>query len=451
MADVLIVGGGLAGSEAAWQLAERGVAVRLYEMRPTRSTPAHHSAQLAELVCSNSLKSLDPSTAAGTLKQELALLGSFLISCALAAKVQAGGALAVDREVFAAEVTARIEAHPHIELIREELGDLDDALKHRTPIIVATGPLTSSAFEACLTRLLGKQHLAFYDAAAPIVEAASLNHDLLFAQSRYDKGSADYLNAPLNRAQYEHFISELITARLTLKRSFETAELFQACQPIEEVARKGLDTLRHGALKPVGLYDPHTQLRPWAVVQLRAENRARSAYNLVGFQTNLSFGEQQRVFRLIPGLEQAEFSRFGVMHRNTFIDAPRLLAHDLSLKADSRLRFAGQITGTEGYCEAIGSGLYAALASYAALQGRPAPVLPPESTLGSLLSYATDPQVVEYQPMHVNYGIMLPLEPSVRKKRERYTAFSRRAVESMHRFRSQNGFLEFLPSYPLLP
>ncbi|MDR1422177.1 MAG: methylenetetrahydrofolate--tRNA-(uracil(54)-C(5))-methyltransferase (FADH(2)-oxidizing) TrmFO [Coriobacteriales bacterium] len=496
MRTVTIIGGGLAGSEAAWQLAERGVAVRLIEMRPSQTTAVHRSASLAELVCSNSLKSMDTSTAAGTLKQELACLGSFLLSCALKTRVEAGGALAVDREAFAAEVTRHLTAHPLIEVVREEISALDDTSISNGPLIIATGPLTSPSLEAALTTLLGSQHLSFFDAAAPIVEATTLDFERLFAQSRYDRGGADYLNAAMDRAQYEHFVSELTAAQMVVKRSFETDELFSACQPIEEVARTGLDTLRHGALKPVGLRDPRTGQRPWAVVQLRAENRARSAYNLVGFQTNLTFGEQQRVFRLIPGLEQVQFSRFGVMHRNTFIDAPRLLTRDLalqdrslktaeqtglpvadqaslrpqnqtslrsprrptpgtpsqtSLRSPSRasLRFAGQITGTEGYCEAIGSGLYAALATWAELLGLRPPLLPVESTLGSLLFYATDPETQGYQPMHVNYGIMAPLDPPIKGKRERYAAFSQRAQNAIARYRAENAALSFLPSYTL--
>jgi methylenetetrahydrofolate--tRNA-(uracil-5-)-methyltransferase len=447
--QVTVIGGGLAGAEAAWQLAERGVPVRLCEMRPLGQTPVHKSGAFAELVCSNSLKSLDATSAAGALKYELSVLGSQLLRCALTTRVAAGGALAVDREAFAGLVTKSLEAHARIELVRGEFTDLSGLLKRRAPVIVATGPLTSPAFEAQLTELLGRENLAFYDAAAPIVEADSLNRERLFFQSRYDKSGADYLNAPLDREEYECLVRELTRAKRTIPRSFETTELFQACQPVEELARSGFDTLRHGALKPVGLTDPRTGRRPWAVVQLRPENNERTAYNLVGFQTNLTFGEQERVFRLIPGLERAVFSRLGVMHRNTFIDAPRTLNEVFALRAYPFLHFAGQITGTEGYVEAIASGLFAALAVYAELQGTRPPILPEETLLGSLFAYATDPTVTGYQPMHVNYGIIKPLPEPPRRKKERYAAYSQRSRAAIEAFREQNGFLSFLPAYPV--
>jgi methylenetetrahydrofolate--tRNA-(uracil-5-)-methyltransferase len=446
---VTIIGGGLAGAEAAWQLAERGVPVRLYEMRPILQTPVHKGDSLAELVCSNSLKSLDATSAAGALKYELSILGSHVLRCALATRVAAGGALAVDRESFARLVTESLCAHRHIELIREEFSLLPELLEEQAPGIIATGPLTSPAFEAQLVELLGHRNLAFYDAAAPIVEAASLTRERLFLQSRYDKNGADYLNAPLTREEYDVLVRELTRGARTIPRSFETTELFQACQPVEEVARSGHDTLRHGALKPVGLTDPRTGRRPWAVVQLRPENSEGTAYNLVGFQTNLTFGEQERIFRLIPGLENAVFSRLGVMHRNTFIDSPRVLDRTFALRQNPLLRFAGQITGTEGYVEAIASGLFAALAVYAELQGMKPPLLPEETVLGSLFSYATDPAISDYQPMHVNYGIIKPLEQPPRSKKERYTAYSQRSRAAVEAFRARNGFLSFLPVYPV--
>jgi methylenetetrahydrofolate--tRNA-(uracil-5-)-methyltransferase len=444
---VIVIGGGLAGAEAAWQLAERGVSVCLYEMRPRRRTPVHRGGDLAELVCSNSLKSLDASSAAGALKYELSVLGSQLLRCALATRVAAGGALAVDREAFAGLVTRSLEAHECIELIREEFVDLFLLLKKRVPVIIATGPLTSSAFEARLIKLLGRESLAFYDAAAPIVEADSLDKDRLFFQSRYDKSGADYLNASLSQEEYDHLVQELTRAKKTIPRAFETAELFQACQPVEELARSGPDTLRHGALKPVGLTDPRTGRRPWAAVQLRPENNAGTAYNLVGFQTNLTFGEQERVFRLIPGLEHAVFSRFGVMHRNTFIDAPRVLNKAFALRSNPSIHFAGQITGTEGYVEAMAGGLFAALAVYAELQGARLPVLPEETLLGSLLAYATDSSVTSYQPMHVNYGIIKPLSLPPRRKKERYAVYRQRSHTAIETFREHNAFLSFLPTY----
>lgn len=426
---VEIIGGGLAGCEAAWQLAQRGVDVVLREMRPSKSSPAHHTEDLAELVCSNSLKSTDPHAAAGLLKAELASMGSFLLSVAQECRVPAGGALAVDRGRFSALVTGRIESHPRITLIRGECTDIPDG-----PVIVASGPLTSEGLEPAISALVGEDRLAFFDAAAPIVETASLDHGVLFAQSRYDKGeTADYLNAPMERDEYEAFITELVAAKRVQAKEFETSELFQACQPVEEVARKGFDALRFGALKPVGLTDPRTGRRPWAVVQLRAENAAGTAYNLVGFQTNLTFGEQRRVFGMIPGLENAEFARYGVMHRNTFLDTPRVLDQTLALKSDRRVRFAGQITGTEGYVEAIASGLYAAVNLYADLRGLARFTLPTTSVFGALLAYATDPETFDYQPMHVNYGIIEPLEMRVKNKRERYAAYSSRSLADVKR------------------
>ncbi|MDR0346959.1 MAG: methylenetetrahydrofolate--tRNA-(uracil(54)-C(5))-methyltransferase (FADH(2)-oxidizing) TrmFO [Coriobacteriales bacterium] len=446
---VTIIGGGLAGSEAAWQLAERGIPVRLYEMRPALQTPVHTGGDLAELVCSNSLKSLDANSAAGALKYELSVLGSYVLRCALETRVAAGGALAVDREAFARLVTETLCAHTNIEVIREEFTSLPSLLKTNAPCIVATGPLTSSAFETQLAEILGHESLAFFDAAAPIVEAASLAEGRLFRQSRYDKSGADYLNAPLTREEYDALVQELTQGTRTIPRSFETAELFQACQPVEEVARSGHDTLRHGALKPVGLVDPHTGRRPWAVVQLRPENKEGTAYNLVGFQTNLTFGEQERIFRLIPGLANAVFSRFGVMHRNTFINSPRVLDKSFALHSAPSLRFAGQVTGTEGYAEAIASGLFVALATFATLQGMDAPLLPEETLLGSLFAYATDSTVSDYQPMHVNYGIIKPLPEPPRRKKERYASYSRRSRAAIEAFRQNNNFLSFLPSYPV--
>jgi len=446
---VTILGGGLAGSEAALQLAQRGVSVRLYEMRPKQQTPVHVGGDMAELVCSNSLKSLDASSASGSLKYELSVLGSELLRCALKTRVAAGGALAVDREAFARTVTQRIEEHPHIEVVRQEFTGLDSLISAGSPCIIATGPLTSSTLEQELVQLLGNESLAFYDAAAPIVEADSLDREKLFYQSRYEKNGADYLNAPLNQEQYNLFITELLKARRVIPREFENSELFQACQPIEEVARKGHDTLRFGALKPVGLIDPITQRRPWAVVQLRPENIQGSAFNLVGFQTNLAFSEQERVFRLIPGLEQAQFLRYGVMHRNTFIDSPRVLSRTFALKAHPVLRFAGQITGTEGYVEALASGLLAALNCYAEIQGFDPVILPEETLCGSLFAYATDPAQVNYQPLHVNYGILKPLEQPQKRKKERYAAYSARAKAAIDTFREQHANLGFLPTYPV--
>ncbi len=422
---ITVIGGGLAGSEAAFQLAVRGIGVRLVEMRPTTRAPAHHTGLLGELVCSNSLKSDDPDSAAGMLKRELDSLGSVVLACARATAVAAGGALAVDRDEFAALLTSLVSARPEIELVHAEATDLPAG-----EVVLATGPLTSAGLEPALIALTGEDRLAFYDAAAPIVDASTIDHSVVFAQSRYDKGGgADYLNCPMDREQYVAFIDALTAASRVTSKEFEAADLFRACQPAEEVARHGLDALRFGSMKPVGLTDPHTGHRPWAVVQLRPENRGHTAYNLVGFQTNLTFPEQVRVFRMIPGLGSAEFLRYGVMHRNTFVDAPRLLTPDLAVRSCPRVRIAGQLSGTEGYLEAAASGLVAAL-GLAAVEDTPVR-LPDETALGALLSYATDPDTRPYQPMHVNVGLLPPLTPPVRGKRERYAAHSARAAAAM--------------------
>ncbi len=429
---VTVIGGGLAGSEAALQLADRGVDVQLIEMRPVSFGPAHQTEALAELVCSNSFKSDEPSTASGTLKRELHLYGSRLLEVARQTSVPAGAALAVDRERFSRAVTRLVESHPKIRLERREATCLPDG-----HTIIATGPLTSPSFESALTELVGPTRLAFFDAAAPIVDALSLDRSVIFAASRYDKGGgADYLNAPMTRAEYERLVTALTTARRSISKDFDRRELFAACQPVEEVARSGVDALRFGALKPVGIVDPRTGQRPWAVVQLRPENRYGTAYNLVGFQTNLTWPEQERVFRLIPGLQRAEFHRFGVMHRNTFVDAPRVLDPTFAAKMNPRVRLAGQITGTEGYLEAIAGGLIAALNTYASLHGAP-PFIPPKDTvLGALIAYATDAQTIDYQPMHVNFGLLPPLSTPIRGKRARYEAYAARCLEAAHRARN---------------
>ena len=434
---ITVIGGGLAGSEAAWQLAQRGVSVRLCEMRPVRSSPAHHTDYLGELVCSNSLKSENPDSAAGLLKSELAAMGSIVLQVAQETRVPAGGALAVDRTLFGRALTGHIESHPLIEVVRDEATSVPDGR-----VIIATGPLTSEGLEKALGGLVGPDRLGFYDAAAPIVEAETLDREVVFAQSRYNKGlTADYLNAPMDRAQYDAFYDALLEARRVTSKDFERADLFQACQPVEEVARTGRDSLRFGALKPVGLTDPVTGQRPWAVVQLRAENTSGSAYNLVGFQTNLAFAEQERVFRMIPGLEEAEFLRYGVMHRNTFVDAPRVLDATLAVRGQERVRLAGQITGTEGYAEAAASGVVAALNCYADLVGAEQVLLPSTTVFGALIAYATNPETVSYEPMHVNFGLVPPLESRIRGKRERYSAYSERARADMARWRASRDDL----------
>lgn len=424
---VTVVGGGLAGSECALQLARRGVRVRLFEMRPRVSSLAHHTANLAELVCSNSFKATRLDSAAGLLKEELRRMGSCLLSCAEKASVPAGGALAVDRERFSREVEQLVAQQEGIEVIREEVTDIPEGR-----VVIAAGPLASPALSARLHDLVGGDSLAFFDAAAPIVDAATLDRDVLFSQSRYgEAGEGDYLNAPLNREEYESFIDALVHAERVVLKDFEGGDLFQACQPAEEVARTGKDAIRFGAMKPVGLTDPRTGRRPWAAVQLRAENAERTAYNLVGFQTNLTFPEQRRVFRMIPGLENAEFFRYGVMHRNTFVDAPHVLDCTFAVPGTT-VRLAGQITGTEGYMEAVASGLLAALNTWADLARTPAVSLPRTGALGSLVAYATDPETVGYQPMHVNFGLVPPLEDAKRRgKRERYAAYADRALKDL--------------------
>lgn len=420
---VTVVGGGLAGCECALALASRGVRVNLCEMRPEKSTPAHHTGSLAELVCSNSLKSTREDSAAGLLKWELEQLGSQLLDCAKAAAVPAGGALAVNREEFSRLVEERIEQSPYITVVHREVTEIPEGR-----VVIAAGPLCSDALAEKVLSACGSEALAFYDAAAPIVDAESLDRSVLFSQSRYgDEGAGDYLNAPFSKEEYEAFIDALVTADRVVLKDFERADLFQACQPAEEVARTGKDALRFGAMKPVGLTDPRTGRRPWAALQLRAENAERTAYNLVGFQTNLTFGEQKRVFQMVPGLQNAEFFRFGVMHRNTFVDAPHVLDKTFAIPGTT-VRLAGQITGTEGYVEAIASGLLAALNTYAEIIGADAVELPATTAFGSLVAYATDPATQNYQPMHVNFGVVPPLEDGKRrKKRERYAAYADRA------------------------
>lgn len=432
MNTVKIIGAGLAGSEAALQLANRGIHVVLVEMRPKRETAVHKTSYCAELVCSNSLKSTKPDSAAGMLKRELALLGSEVYAAAVRHSVAAGGALAVDRDAFAEDVTRLVVSHPGIDFEVREAVDIREEARGFDALVLATGPLTSDALASSFSRLVGGDYLAFYDAAAPIVLADSLDAEKIFSQSRYEQGAGDYLNAPFNREEYDAFIEALLSAERVVKKDFETKELFQACQPIEEIARAGRDAPRFGALKPVGLTDPATGRRPWAAVQLRAEDAAGLSYNLVGFQTNLTFPEQRRVFRMIPGLEHAEFARYGVMHRNTFIDAPRTLDSTLRLRtpeaaeAGVPLFVAGQLSGTEGYAEAIRSGLHAAFGVCAHLHGVASPEVPRETVFGALLAYATSPDTVDYQPSHVNFGMIAPLEQPVKRKSERYAAYASR-------------------------
>ena len=406
MQAVTIAGGGLAGSEAAWQLAECGVPVTLYEMRPGRSTPAHKTDQLAELVCSNSLKSNTPGAASWLLKEELRRCGSLLMRLAQESAVPGGAALAVDRERFGEAVTAAIENHPLIHLVREELREVPG----NGPALIATGPLTSDALAASLQAVTGAGNLAFYDSISPIVDAETLNYDRIFRASRYGKGGEDYLNCALNEAEYRVFYEALMAAETVQAHTFEDLNYFEACLPIEELARRGVDTLRFGPMKPVGLVDPRTGRQPYAVVQLRAENLRDSSYNLVGFQNHLKFPEQKRILRLIPGLETAEFLRFGQIHRNTYINAPRLLAPDLSLRVAPGVFIAGQLSGVEGYVECISTGLLAGMALAARALDQPF-VPPPRTTaLGSLVHYITHADPANYQPANISFDLLPPAE-----------------------------------------
>lgn len=438
---VNIVGGGLAGSEAALALARMGCAVTLFEMRPHVSTGVHRGSGLAELVCSNSLKGMRSDSAAGMLKRELDVLGSPLYRIACETRIPAGGALAVDREAFSGQVSARVDADPHITVERAEISSIAEAGAGADVLILATGPLTSDALASDLEARLGCEQLAFFDAAAPIVMADSLDQGIVFRQSRYeDEGGGDYLNAPMGKEEYGAFISELLSAERVIAKEFETKELFQACQPIEEVARAGFDAPRFGALKPVGLTDPRTGKRPHAVVQLRQEDASATSFNLVGFQTNLTFPEQKRVFRMIPGLANAEFARYGVMHRNTFLNAPALIDAHGRLRPSSTqpmempIYVAGQLAGTEGYCEAIRSGLNCAISAMADLRGVEVRPAPPDTAFGALMAHASDAGVKGYQPMHVNFGIMPPHPRPIKNKRERYAAHAERAEESLARY-----------------
>jgi methylenetetrahydrofolate--tRNA-(uracil-5-)-methyltransferase len=427
---VTVIGGGLAGCEAAWQLARRGVPVRLYEMRPVRRTEAHETSLLAELVCSNSFKSELIPSAPALLKRELETLGSLLLRVAREASVPAGSALAVDRAIFSERTTAAIEGEPRIEIVREEVR----AIPPNGPVIVATGPLTSEPLADEIARIVGEGRLFFYDAIAPVVSAESIDRSALFAASRYGKGGEDYLNVPLNDQDYEAFVDAILAADLYPLHDFEENLFFEACLPIEEIARRGRDSLRFGPMKPVGLLDPRTRKRPFAVLQLRKENREGTAWNLVGCQTRMRRGEQQRIFRALPGLARAEFLRYGSLHRNTYLCAPRVLAGGLALRADPRVRIAGQITGVEGYVESIAMGMVAALQTHRAIEGRERIEWPRESAIGSLLHFlaASDPD--HFQPTNIHFGLFPPLETRVRSKKERHARIFHRAEEAFAHF-----------------
>lgn len=433
---VNVFGAGLAGCEAAYQLAKRGVHVKLYDMKPTKKTPAHSSESFAELVCSNSLKARRVESAAGLLKEEMRHLGSLLVSCADKCAVPAGGALAVDRDEFSTLVTNKIKSNSNIEFISEEVTRIPSGELS----IVATGPLTSDALSEHIASRFGK-HLSFYDAAAPIVSADSIDMNCAFFESRYGKGDGDdYLNCPLNKEEYEIFYDALINAERAPVHDFDVRDpkVYEGCMPIEVLAQRGVDTIRFGPMKPVGLRDPRTGHRPWAVLQLRKENAAGEMYNLVGFQTNLKFAEQKRVFGLIPALKSGEYLRFGVMHRNTFINSPKLLNADFTIKTDSNLLFAGQITGVEGYMESASSGLIAGINAYLLSIGKQPLVLPEYTMIGSLSRYISNESVTDFQPMGANFGVLPELVDRPRDKALRGAMYARRSLESLDQFIKEN-------------
>ena len=429
MSEVKVIGAGLAGSEAAWQLAQRGLKVTLYEMKPHKKSPAHHSNDFAELVCSNSLRGDRLENAVGLLKEELRRCGSLILQCAEATRVEAGGCLAVDREGFAAMVTEKIKNHPNITVVDGEVTEVPEG-----PVIVATGPLTSDAMSEAIGAYFGETgYLHFFDAAAPLVTAESIDMEKAWWQSRYDRGTPDYINCAMDREAYEAFIHELVSAEEAEVHGFEDKNVFEGCMPVEVMARRGFDTLRYGPLKPVGLTDPKTGKEPYAVVQLRQDNAAKSVFNLVGFQTHLKFGEQKRVFSMIPALRNAEFVRYGVMHRNTFLQSPKLLDKYYADRRNPLVAFAGQMTGVEGYVESAASGFLAAVAMAAKVQGRELPVFPKETAIGALGLYISDETVENFQPMNVNFSIIAPLEQRIRKKAEKNLAIANRSLAIIDR------------------
>lgn len=428
MTKITVIGAGLAGCEAAHKLSSLGFSVRLCEMKPEKHTPAQKSDGFAELVCSNSLKAMRLESAAGLLKEEMRRLGSITMEAAEKTAVAAGGALAVDRSLFSEYITEKIKSDPNIEIVTGEVTKLpEDGI-----VIAATGPLTSDALAESLRSRFGGT-LSFFDAVAPIVTADSIDMDKVFLGARYDRGEADYINCPMERDEYDGFYDALVSAERAPLHDFDIADpkVYEGCMPVEIMAGRGRDTLRYGPLRPVGLTDPHTGRRPWANIQLRKENAAGTMYNLVGFQTNLKFGEQKRVFSMIPGLENAEFVRYGVMHRDTFMDSPRLLSKALSLKKEPRLFFAGQFTGVEGYTESAATGILAAINAAHFAKGEEPLVLPPETMLGALINYITDESVGNFQPMGANMGILPPLEKKIRHKDERYAALAERAIAGL--------------------
>ena len=425
--EVKVIGAGLAGCEAAWQLANRNIDVRLYEMKPKKMTPAHHSPDFAELVCSNSLRGDRLENAVGLLKEELRRLDSLILSCAEATRVEAGGCLAVDRGGFSQMVTEKIRSHPRITVVEEEVTQVPEG-----PVIIATGPLTSDALSRAIGGYFGETgYLHFFDAAAPLVTAESIDMELAWWQSRYDRGTPDYVNCAMNKEEYEAFWQALTTAQEAEVHGFEDKNVFEGCMPVEVMARRGIDTLRYGPLKPVGLTDPRTGKEPYAVVQLRQDNATGSVFNLVGFQTHLKFGEQKRVFSMIPALRNAEYVRYGVMHQNTFLQSPKLLDRFYADRRNPLVAFAGQMTGVEGYVESTASGYLAAVAMAAKVQGRPLPEFPKTTAIGALGQYISDESVENFQPMNINFSIIAPLEQRIRKKAEKNLAISNRALDAI--------------------
>lgn len=427
-----VIGAGLAGCEAAWQVARQGIRVRLFEMKPNKKTPAHHSDTFAELVCSNSLKSDALDNAAGLLKHELRALGSLIMACADETKVPAGAALAVDRQGFSNAVTERIKNNPLIEIINDEVTSLskDDIT------IVATGPLTSDKLAGEISGVIGDESLYFFDAAAPIIRSESIDMSIAFKASRYNKGDADYINCPMNREEYEAFYEALINAETVQLKDFEDNKVFEGCMPIETMAKRGKDTLRFGPLKPVGLPDPRTGKEYYAVVQLRQDDKAASLFNMVGFQTHLKWGEQKRVFTMIPGLQNAEFERYGVMHRNTFLNSPVLLDPVYRLKKQPNLFFAGQMTGVEGYIESASSGFVAGVNAARQFQGLSDIIFPGNTAIGALARYISSPGTTRFQPMNANFGIIDPLTERIRNKKERYLSIAERALKTIENIKN---------------
>ena len=431
---VKVIGAGLAGVEAAWQLAQRGVQVMLYEMKPHKKSPAHHADTFAELVCSNSLRGDRLENAVGLLKEELRRLGSLIIACADATRVEAGGCLAVDRAGFSALVTEKIRNHPNITVVEEEVTAVPEG-----PVIVATGPLTSDALSDAIGAYFGTGYLHFFDAAAPLVTAESVDMEKAWWQSRYDRGTPDYVNCAMDKAEYEAFLQELITAEEAEVHGFEDKNVFEGCMPVEVMARRGPDTLRFGPLKPVGLTDPKTGKEPYAVVQLRQDNAVGSVFNLVGFQTHLKFPEQKRVFSMIPALKNAEYVRYGVMHRNTFLQSPKLLDRFYADRRNPLVAFAGQMTGVEGYVESAASGFLAAVAMAAKVRGEVPVEFPKETAIGALGLYISDERIDNFQPMNINFSIIAPLEQRIRKKSEKNGAIAARSLEIIDRIKEEVG------------